>query len=61
MPGDGIHGGFQSFDDLKAGTTVNRGGASIQNVKNRNHIEFLSDNDYEVYNACGANGRSQFM
>lgn len=36
-------------------------GMSLTNVDRRQHIGFDSENDYQVYNASGANGRSQFI
>lgn len=45
---------FQSFEDLEALKKL-----QIK-IEQRRHIDF-SDNDYQVYNASGANGRSQFL
>ena len=46
------HVAFQSFEDLEALKKILK--------PERRQINF-SDNDYEVYNASGANGRSQFL
>jgi hypothetical protein len=53
---------FNSFEDFQGLKQANKptNKLSQANVEQRRHIEF-SDSDYQVYNASGANGRSQFF